>query len=131
MTPREHPPDAAPKRDDAAWRAFTAAWKREVGAQVATPPWAAADRVLARLAGPRRAPLQGRPALRLAAGLAAALLLVALPLWLRFAPPAAAPERAGEVLAAATPGEDELLLWLDDATPLYLTLEPAAAAAGR
>ncbi|HMB55563.1 MAG TPA: hypothetical protein VKU40_19755 [Thermoanaerobaculia bacterium] len=121
----DHPTDA--ERGDARWEQFTDAWRERVEAPTEIPPHAAATRVLARLDERRRRPLLRRTSFWRVALAGAAALVVLLVLSLRLTAPPAVPDQAGEVLAEATPGENELLLWLDEETPLYLTLEPTAA----
>jgi len=114
---------------DRRWRAFTDAWRRAATRPPERTPEAAARQVLARLEADaggrwRRRLMQHRALLRWAA----AALLLALALgWsasrVRRAGVPATPPPA--VAAAPLPLDDGVvLLWLDDDTPLYLTLAP-------
>jgi hypothetical protein len=104
------------------------AWRRLAERPPKMAPEDAARRVLARIA-PRREP-HGAGAVRWAA--AAALLLALAAGWWQAdrwstqrRPPAAAP---AAVQAALPLDEGVVLLWLDDETPLYLTLTPPRTA---
>jgi hypothetical protein len=114
------------ERGDARWERFADAWRQRVEAPTEVPPHAAASRVLARLDERRRRPFHRRASFWRVALTGAAAVVVLLVLSLRLNAPPAVPDQAGEVLAEATPGENELLLWLDEETPLYLTLEATA-----
>ena len=120
-----------PEDERREWRAFVDAWRRAADRPPRLAGSAAARRVVARLEPPprRRAALRWAAAAVLAAVLA---LAVALGWWdFRRQAPAALP--VPETVAAAPLPLDDgvVLLWLDDETPLYLTLTPPRSGAAQ
>ena len=124
------PESAGQRRDEERWRTFADAWRRRLEAPPAIAPRSAAARVVARLAERDRRPWYARTSLLRPALAGAFACAVLLALSLRLTAPPAIPDEAGEVLIATTPGADELVLWLDDETPLHLTLGPSTGDAG-
>jgi len=113
------------------WRAFEDAWRRAADRPPRLAGSAAARRVVARLEPPPRR----RAALRwaAAAGLAAVLALaVALGWWdSRRSESLLAPETVAAAEAPLPLDDGVVLLWLDDETPLYLTLTPPRSGAAQ
>lgn len=105
-------------------RRFEDAWRRHAARPPTLSPEEAAGRVLHRLAqrptAPRRRPLR----LAAAAALVAVVIVAAALVRLSLSP--TVPQRAGEVAETAVTPEGTVVLWLDEETPLYLTLEPPA-----
>ncbi len=108
-----------PDQDQDKEREFIRAWK----GWLQRPPRTTASEAAARISGlvlPRRPGLRRWVPLAAAAGLAGALIMSVLWLPQRVqAPGPFAVTRSGPPL-----GKGEVLIWLDDATPLYMTFQP-------
>jgi hypothetical protein len=105
---------------------FVDAWKSWMRQPPRHTPREAAARVVARL--PKRS--RGQPWWLLAA--AAVVLAAALTVhWTAVTRRAAGTGVAGDRLESAPMGEGEVLIWLDEKTPLYMTFQPPGEAAAR
>jgi len=108
---------------------FEQAFKRWAEHPPETPPDQAAARVVSQLTERRGISLLAGSRVRFAAA-AAALTLVVVVGWVTLQPesPAAIPATSEVVLPPLE--ENVVLLWLDQQTPLYLTVAPPAAKGG-
>lgn len=102
------------------------AWRRHAARPPDLSPEDAAARVLRRLAERHGVTRRGRHHWRLAAAALLLVVLLAAAVLLRLPAAPSAPPRAGEVAETALSSDGVVVLWLDEETPLYLTLEPPA-----
>lgn len=110
--------------DDRNLQDFEERFRRWARRPPRTPAEEAARRVADRLPPRRESPFRAWPGLA-----AAAVLLLGLALWLVLGPatepPAQPPVLRAEIDEPVHPADsNEVLLWLDESTPLYMTFAP-------
>jgi len=102
---------------------FEEAWRRRLERPLRTPPPQAAARIAAQLESRRRSRITRWIPLAAAAAVA---LAVGVTLLREPAPQLSLPARPTPEVRPL--GEGEILLWLDENTPLYMTFQPPAVA---
>jgi hypothetical protein len=105
--------------DDGLDSRFLEAWEKWAGRGTRLSPATAAGRIRSRLAGPER------HFRCVYAAAATALICVSAGLtyiWLISQPPAPGPAAISQQITPL--GEGEVLMWLDDQTPLYMNFQP-------
>ena len=101
---------------------FEDAWKRWAHSPPRQSPGEAASRIRSMIEQRRR---RRQPAWLYAAAAAVLVATVALMLhWARLAPPTIPSQPPAVVQAPPQLGEGQVLMWIDDKTPLYMTFQP-------
>jgi len=101
---------------------FEDEWKSWARLPPRNSPAAAAASVRAMIEQRRR---RRRPPWLFAAAAAVLVATIALSVhWIRLVPPAITPQPPAGVQSAPQLGEGQVLMWIDEETPLYMTFQP-------
>jgi hypothetical protein len=100
---------------------FEDAWKRWAQSPPRQSPADAAARVRAMIEQRKR---RRQPPWLFAAAAALVATIALTVHWARLSPPTVAPQPPAGIQAAPQLGEGQVLMWIDDKTPLYMTFQP-------